>query len=85
MRQIRAAGAVGDVCGRHFARDGRSVAPAFDSRIVAISSAELTPVPLRLGVATGPAKGAPIPGALRARYVNVLVMDSETASGFLRS
>src|SRR4051812_23772813 len=51
LELIRAAGAVGDVCGRHIDAAGRPAAPATDERIIAIGRAELAAVPLRLGIA----------------------------------
>jgi DNA-binding transcriptional regulator LsrR (DeoR family) len=84
LRQIRAWGAVGDVCGRHFDLQGRPVAPSFDARIMAIGAQELGMVTLRLGVACGVAKAVAMLGALRSRYLNALVTDSDAAAKLLR-
>ncbi len=78
------AGAVGDVCGRHFDADGRPVNADFHQRIVGIEEDELRAVPIRLGVAGGEGKVRPILAALRGNYVNVLVTDSVTAKALLR-
>jgi DNA-binding transcriptional regulator LsrR (DeoR family) len=80
LDDLRKAGGIGDVCGlalryqrstrlRRFLR-----ASGFDPQDRPVRS-----IPVRLGVAGGEGKVDAILGALRSKYVNVLVIDSITA------
>ncbi len=75
----RKAGAVGDVCGLHFDIHGQPACDDFCERLVSIRRQDLLSIPVRLGVAGGGGKAEAILGALRSRYVNVLVTDSIAA------
>jgi deoxyribonucleoside regulator len=76
--------AVGDVCARYFDADGRPAAERYDSRLVAIDQDGLKRTPLSIGMAGGREKVAGIVGAARARLINALVTDEETANMCLR-
>ena len=79
LDELRQAGAVGDVCGLHFDINGQSACTDFCERLVSIRKPDLLAIPVRLGVAGGEGKADAILGALRGRYVNVLVIDSLAA------
>jgi len=79
LDQIRASGAVGDIAGIHFDLQGKFVCEDFYRRLVTIRYEDLLRLPVRIGVAGGPGKIAPILGALRGGLINVLVTDSITA------
>ena len=79
QNKLQRAGAVGDVCGLHFDRQGRDVGEDFRARSLTIDKEDLFRIPARIGVAGGPGKVGPILGALRGGYVNVLVTDGMTA------
>lgn len=81
---LRAAGAEGDVCGRHFDITGSPVTTEFHRRIVGVDREALMCVPVRLAVCGGLGKVRPILGALRGKWANVLVTDSTTAREALR-
>jgi deoxyribonucleoside regulator len=83
MDEIRAGGAVGEVLIAPFDAAGRFVAPSLRARAVAFDARALPSVPMAIGVAEGPAKVAPILGALRARLLHVLVTDAGTAEAIL--
>jgi deoxyribonucleoside regulator len=72
------AGAVGDVCARYFNIRGEPIT-VLDDRLIAIEREELRRIPTIVGIAAGPEKYAAILGALRSRYVTVLVTDETTA------
>jgi deoxyribonucleoside regulator len=76
---LRKAGAVGDVCGLHFDINGQPACDDFCDRLVSIRRNDLLSIPVRLGVAGGEGKADAILGALRSKYVNVLVINSLTA------
>lgn len=79
LDDLRRAGGIGDVCGQHFDRDGQPACEEFSERLVSIRRQDLLSIPIRLGVAGGEGKADAILGALRSKYVNVLVIDSITA------
>jgi DNA-binding transcriptional regulator LsrR (DeoR family) len=59
------------------------VADSLRARTVAFDAQALAGVALAIGVAEGPAKVAPILGALRGSFLNVLVTDAGTAEAVL--
>lgn len=79
LDDLRKAGAIGDVCGLHFDLNGQPACDDFCERLVSIRRPDLLSIPVRLGVAGGEGKADAILGALRSKYVNVLVIDSMTA------
>ena len=79
LDDLRKAGAIGDVCGLHFDMNGQPACDDFCERLVSIRRQDLLSIPVRLGVAGGEGKADAILGALRSKYVNVLVIDSMTA------
>jgi DNA-binding transcriptional regulator LsrR (DeoR family) len=83
QRQLQELGAVGDVCTRYFDADGRAVEADFDDRIIGIAPDQLRAVERRIGVAGGLAKLAAIRGAVRGRWINVLITDVEVARSLL--
>jgi DNA-binding transcriptional regulator LsrR (DeoR family) len=83
LDELRKAGAVGDVCGLHFDVEGQPACDDFCDRLVSIRRHDLLSIPVRLGVAGGEGKEDAILGALRSKYVNVLVIDSTTAKKVL--
>lgn len=83
LDDLRKAGAIGDVCGLHFDLAGQPACDDFCERLVSIRRLDMLSIPVRLGVAGGEGKVDAILGALRSRYVNVLVIDSMTARNVL--
>ncbi len=79
LDDLRKSGAVGDVCGLHFDLKGKPACDDFCKRLVSIHRLDLLSIPVRLGVAGGEGKADAILGALRSKYVNVLVIDNMTA------
>ena len=83
LDELRKAGAIGDVCGLHFDINGQPACDDFCERLISIRRQDLLSIPMRLGVAGGEGKTEAILGALRSKYVNVLVIDSLTAKKVL--
>jgi len=79
LREIEGARAIGEVLIAPFDIRGRFVADGLRARTIAFDARALSRVPTTVGVAEGPAKVAPILGALRAGIVNTLVTDVRTA------
>jgi deoxyribonucleoside regulator len=76
-------GAVGDVSGHYFDIHGQTPDNGFESRLVCITKDDLVKISTRVAVAGGASKAAAILGALRGKYINVLVTDSTTAEQVL--
>lgn len=83
MLEIQRTGAIGDVCGRFYDISGKMTAFDFQNRLIGISAENLRNIPIRIGVAGGPAKVDPIIGALRSQIINILVSDSRTVNEVL--
>lgn len=75
LEAVHRQGAVGDICLRFFDAAGNPVKTALDSRVIGISLQQLQQVKRTVGVAGGTRKFAAIKGALRGRWVNVLITD----------
>lgn len=75
--------AVGDIFGRFFDIHGKRHLSDFESRVVGIDLDVLTQANIAIGVAGGSDKAAPLLGALRGRYINVLVSDEHTVNTIL--
>ena len=83
LENIRARGAVGDICGSYFARDGAGVPLEMNRRTIAIGFEEMRAIPNRIGVSGGPGKALANIGAVRAGLLNVLITDQDTAAEML--
>ncbi len=83
MAEIEAGGAVGEVLIAPFAIDGRLVAESLRRRTIAFDARRLGQVGLSIGVAEGASKVAPMLGALRGGFLDVLVTDVRTAEAVL--
>jgi DNA-binding transcriptional regulator LsrR (DeoR family) len=82
-QQIRAAGVVGDICGHHYSLAGEWLDIDINHRAVGISLDTFLNIDTVIGVAGGSRKGAAILGALRGRYINVLITDEQAAQKIL--
>jgi deoxyribonucleoside regulator len=83
QERIRATGAVGDICAQHFSITGEWLDIDINRRVVGIGLDTLARIDTVIGVAGNSRKGPAILGALRGRYVNVLVTDDQAAQKVL--
>ena len=81
---IRGQGAVGDVCGSYFGRDGALCPLELNDRMIALDADAIRRAPLRVGVSSGVAKALPNIGAARSGLINVLITDEDTAAVMLQ-
>jgi deoxyribonucleoside regulator len=82
-RQIRAAGAVGDICAQHYSLKGEWLDISINRRVMGVSLETLSKIRRVVGVAGGSQKGAAILGALRGCYINGLITDDQAAEKIL--
>ncbi|MFM7321350.1 MAG: sugar-binding transcriptional regulator [Armatimonadota bacterium] len=73
MGRLLAAGAVGDILGVFFDRDGNTIEDGVQDRVIGLSEADLRAIPCLVAVASESTKGEAVLGALRSGLVDVLV------------
>ena len=76
-------GAVGDLLGCFYDRDGRLLDLELHQQLVSLPLEDLRRIPEVVGIAAGPRKVAAILGALRGRWIDVLITDQPTAEAVL--
>lgn len=79
IESLLRAGVVGEICSVFYDRDGRPVTTEFRDRIIAVDLERLRALSYSIGMAASREKVPAILGALRGRYINVLITDEETA------
>lgn len=77
-------GAVGDILGHYYDRDGTLLKPDFMERVISISPKDLMKHKMVIGVG-GNKKIDAIFGALRGGYLKVLITDEDTATELLEA
>ena len=83
LRELQGHGAVGDICLRFFNELGEPVRTPLNERVIGIDLNQLRRVPRVVGIAGGSRKTRAILGALRGRWINVLITDRDTAKALL--
>jgi DNA-binding transcriptional regulator LsrR (DeoR family) len=79
LEDLRARGAVGDICFRFFDADGDAVSSPLDARVLGIAAERLRAIGRRIGVAGGAQKYPAVRAALRGGWINVLITDAASA------
>jgi DNA-binding transcriptional regulator LsrR (DeoR family) len=84
LTELMEAGAVGEIAGRSYDAQGRTIPNAVNARVSAL---ELTPSPTRLtvGAGAGPRKVPAIRAALEGRLLTGLLTDETTAAALLEN
>ncbi len=77
--QLLHAGAVGDICGRHFDINGNMSNFPLNERVIGIDPQQLQRIPCKIGVAAGAFKAEAILGSVRGNWINILITDEEAA------
>lgn len=83
LENLRAQGAVGDICGTHIDEWGKPMDVEINNRTVAIDITRLHQIPLVIGVSAGLPKISAILAALRGKYIDILVTDAGVAREIL--
>lgn len=84
-RSLRAAGAVGDICGHYLDGAGNAVQHPLTTRVINPTMKYLHAIPLRFLAAGGMAKVAIIPAAIKAGLCHVLITDETAATALVQS
>ncbi len=84
MEIIRQMGGVGDILGQFFNIRGEVLDLELHNRTIAVPLEELRKMPNVIGLAGGEHKVEAILGALRGRFIKILVTDEHTAKELLR-
>ncbi|HEY0793656.1 MAG TPA: sugar-binding domain-containing protein [Chthoniobacterales bacterium] len=85
VQTLQARGAVGHVCLRYYDRHGQELKDLPGAAVFGLEAARLKRVPRVVGIAGGKRKHQALLGALRGRWVNVLVTDQFSAEALLRA
>jgi deoxyribonucleoside regulator len=83
VAEIRAAGAVGEICGRFFDKDGCECATSFRDRVVGVGLDVLRDCPDVAAVMSGPSRGEAMLAAVRGGIVKSAVVDEVGAQSIL--
>lgn len=83
MRQMRRAGAAGDILGFFFDAQGKPVAGSMESRVVALGADDLLRIPCVVGIASESSKALALLGALRSGIIDVLATSIGNAQKIL--
>lgn len=78
-RQLRRAGAVGDICFQFIGEQGHLVNSSLMERVIGIDLATLKSTPRVVGIAAGKSKVPAILASLKGKWINVLITDRFTA------
>jgi len=76
---LRGLNAVGDILLRFFDANGSLIESSFNNRVISMKLEQLQKVDRSIGIAGGERKYAAILGALRGRWINVLITDRWSA------
>jgi DNA-binding transcriptional regulator LsrR (DeoR family) len=83
LGELKKKGAVGEILGRFYDRNGDSIPTEFDGRTIGITLAELCQIPTVVALAYGEVKINPMIGALHTGCIDVLITDRVTAEAVL--
>jgi DNA-binding transcriptional regulator LsrR (DeoR family) len=75
LDQLRAIGAVGDICMRFFDRSGTPIVNTLNRRVIGMTLEQLRHVKRSVGIAGGLRKYDAIRGAMLGKWINVLITD----------
>lgn len=84
LQALRRKGAAGDICSRYFTEQGALCDRELDDRTIGLPLPELAEREYAIAVVSGVHKAAGTLGALRGRFLNVLVIDEATVREILR-
>jgi len=81
---LKQAGVVGAICGRCYDINGKPSLTDWNNRVIGLTLDELRKIEHKVGIAIGQEKVDGILGALRGKFLDVLITDENTATMLLR-
>ncbi len=84
LAEVRAAGAVGEICGRFFDEQGRECDTFLRDRVISIGLDKLRACDDVMAVLSGPARGVALKAAIRGGIVKSVVLDQAGAYSMLK-
>jgi len=84
LESLKTSGAVGDVYSHFFDIHGKTCDSKLSERIIAMPVKELLRVPYSIGIAGGELKAEAILGAIRGKYINILITDSNAGEKIMK-
>jgi len=84
LEEVRAAGGVGEICGRFFDEQGRECDTSLRDRVISVGLDELRRSPDVMAVLSGPARAHALRAAIRGGILKSVVMDQSAAHSLLR-
>ena len=85
VAHLRAAGAVGEICGRFFDRNGQECATDYRHRVIGIDLDVLRRGPEVIAVTNGPSRREAVLAAIRGGVITSLIIDDAGAAALLRA
>jgi DNA-binding transcriptional regulator LsrR (DeoR family) len=85
LQKLEAKGAVGNICLRFYDARGKEVEDMLDSKVFGLELHRLKSIPSVVGIAGGKSKHQAILGAVRGRWVNVLITDQYSAEALVQA
>jgi DNA-binding transcriptional regulator LsrR (DeoR family) len=82
MKKLARCGAVGEICGRFYDKNGRECDTPLRNRVLSIDLKQIRQIPHVIGVVAGGDRSAAITAAIRGGLLKALVID-DTVAGFL--
>ena len=82
--QARISGACGDICMQLYDHDGNLEILEHNKHVIGIHPTKLKQIPYAIGIAGGVHKAEAICGAIRGKYINVLITDQKCGEELLR-
>jgi DNA-binding transcriptional regulator LsrR (DeoR family) len=80
---LNKAGAVGDICGTYFDREGNIIKSGFEDRFIGVGVKEMRAIDCMAAVACGEEKAIAVLGALRTGLISALFIDQRLAERIL--
>ncbi|MBI2512757.1 MAG: sugar-binding transcriptional regulator [Opitutae bacterium] len=85
IQELREAGAVGEVCGRFFDKNGEECDTDWRDQVMSADLAQLRKIPQTVGVVSGNDRSGAIAAAVRGKLIGGLVIDESGAAALLAS
>jgi deoxyribonucleoside regulator len=83
LKRLESAGAVGEICGRFFDKNGKECDSPWRDRVISIGLDQLRKTPQVIGLVAGNDRSAAIAAAIRGGLLKTLIIDESGATALL--